>query len=121
MLTTTTMPDTLNVDADDADLSVSAIDTATRHVQDLLRDAICHQPAQSALIVADTRCALARALTAAYRRCLPNAQFIDFDAVTPEHIQAQFAALAAGDLVVLVQSSNFRLDAFPECAFDLAC
>lgn len=94
------------------DLPASAIDDAARHVHDILREAICHAPPQAALIVFDTRCALARTLTTAYRRCLPQAQFIDFDAVTPEQIQAQFAALAAGDLVVLVQSSNFRLDAY---------
>lgn len=103
----------IEVDSD-TDLTASAIDTAARHLHDMLREAICH-PSQShaaALIVSDSRCALARALTAAYRRCLPQAQFVDFDAVTPEQIQAQFAALAAGDLVVLVQSSNFRLDAY---------
>ncbi len=94
------------------DLPSSAIDDAAHHVRDILRDAICHAPTQAALIVFDTRCTLARALTAAYRRCLPQAQFVDFDAVTPDQIQARFAALAAGDLVVLVQSSNFRLDAY---------
>jgi aminopeptidase len=98
--------------ATEPDLPAPVVDDAARHVRDILRDAICHMPTQAALIVFDTRCALARALTAAYRRCLPQAQFIDFDAVTPDHIQGQFAAMAAGDLVVLVQSSNFRLDAY---------
>ena len=88
------------------DLPVSAIEDATRHVRDILREAICHSPNQAALIVFDTRCALARALATAYQHCLPQAQLIDFDAVTPEHIQAQFAALAAGDLVVLANSGQ---------------
>ena len=106
------LPALFSTTSTDTDLPASAIDTAAQHLHDLLHEAICHQPAQAALIVFDTHCALARALTAAYQRCLPNAQFIDFEAVTSEQIQAQFAALAAGDLVVLVQSSNFRLDAF---------
>ena len=94
------------------DLPASAIDEATRHVHDILREAICHQPTQAALIVFDARCALARGLTTAYRRCLPQAHFIDFDGASADEIQTQFAALSAGDLVVLVQSSNFRLDAY---------
>jgi hypothetical protein len=51
-------------------------------------------------------------LTQAYRRCLPDAQFIDFDKHTPDAVLAILAGLAASDLVVLVQSTNFRLEAF---------
>lgn len=77
-----------------------------------MRLALEHTPSQSALIVADCRCALAQGLTTAWRRCLPAAEFLDFDTVMPEEIQARFAQLAPGALVVLVQSSNFRLDAY---------
>lgn len=63
-------------------------------------------------MVFDTRCELAATLTKAYQRCLPTATFIDFDAVSPEAIFAAFALLAASDLVVLIQSTNFRLEAF---------
>jgi hypothetical protein len=51
-------------------------------------------------------------LTEAYRRCLPDARFIDFDAVPATAITEKFAQLAPSDLVVLVQSTNFRLDAY---------
>jgi aminopeptidase len=37
---------------------------------------------------------------------------MDFDAVTAEDILAAIDLLAAGDLVVLVQSTSFRLEAF---------
>jgi aminopeptidase len=90
----------------------SAIDAATTHLRDVLNLAIEYTPEHAAVVVSDTGCALAQGLTAAYRRCLPGATFIDFDAVTPEVIQALFATLSAGDLVVLVQSTNFRLDAY---------
>lgn len=93
-------------------LPPQAIDSAQQHVRDVLALAIEYTPAHAALIVADQRSALALALTEAYRRCLPNARFIDFDAVEPGHVMAAFAELAAQDLVVLIQSTNFRLEAF---------
>ncbi|WP_296000982.1 hypothetical protein [Rugamonas sp.] len=93
-------------------LTPSALDAAARHVGDLLAMAIGHTPAHGALIVYDTRCALNLALTAAYRRAVPGATFVDFDAVTPEQVLAAFASMAADDLVVLIQSTSFRLEAF---------
>ncbi|NOU00111.1 MAG: hypothetical protein HOO95_00840 [Gallionella sp.] len=93
-------------------MQFDAIDTAEKHLRDILTLAIRHEQPQSALVVFDTRSDLAITLTAAYRRCLPTAVFIDFDAVTPEAVFAEFAKLAPSDLVVLIQSTNFRLEAF---------
>ncbi len=90
----------------------SAVDTAARHLHDILTIAFEHAAPHSAVVVFDTGCDLALALTAAYRRCLPTATFIAFDEVAPEQIHAAFAPLVAGDLVVLIQSTNFRLDAY---------
>jgi hypothetical protein len=90
----------------------SAIDTAARHLQDILSIAFEHAAPHSAVVVFDSGCDLALTLTAAYRRCLPTATFIAFDEVAPEQIHAAFAPLVAGDLVVLIQSTNFRLDAY---------
>jgi aminopeptidase len=89
-----------------------AVDIAQRHLRDILDIAILHAPPQAALIVADQRCDLAATLAEAYRRCLPAARFIDFDTVPPELVLAAFAQLAPGDLVILVQSGNFRLEAY---------
>lgn len=88
------------------------VDIAARHLQDILSIAFEHTPRHAAVVVFDTACDLARTLTAAYRRCLSNATFIAFDEVTPEDIHAAFAPLVANDLVVLIQSTNFRLDAY---------
>jgi aminopeptidase len=93
-------------------LPPAAIDAAAHHLQDVLSLAILHAQPQSAIVVYDTRCALAAGLTEAYRRCLPAAEFIDFDAVAPDAVLAAFARLQAADLVVLIQSTNFRLEAF---------
>jgi aminopeptidase len=63
-------------------------------------------------VVWDGQCDLAVALTEAYRRCLPDALFVEFDSSAPESVLAAFEQLSAGDLVVLIQSTSFRLDAF---------
>lgn len=90
----------------------AAIDTAEKNLRDILTLAIEHTPAQSALVVWDAQCDLSIALTEAYRRCLPDATFIDFNSIAQESVLAAFEQLKPGDLVVLIQSTSFRLDAF---------
>jgi aminopeptidase len=63
-------------------------------------------------VVWDAQCELAVALTQAYRRCLPDAAFFDFASMSADAILGEFERLSPGDLVVLIQSSSFRLDAF---------
>ncbi|MEH6436486.1 hypothetical protein [Massilia sp. DD77] len=94
------------------DLTAHAVDAATAHLADLLSVAVEHGPAHAALVVYDTRTALSRALLAAYRRNLPDARFIDFDGVGADEVLAAFRGMQPKDLVVLVQSTNFRLDGF---------
>jgi len=65
-----------------------------------------------ALVVFDNQNGLTKILTQAYRNVLPNAKFIDFDNLTKDQILAEFDLLNAQDLVVLIQSSSFRLDDF---------
>jgi aminopeptidase len=89
-----------------------AVDTAEKHLRDILSIAIEHTQQQNAVVVFDLRSELSVALTAAYRRCLPDARFIDFDAVSPAFVLAAFEPLAPADLVVLIQSTNFRLEAY---------
>ncbi len=47
-----------------------------------------------------------------YKRALPHARLVDFDAHRPEEVRALLEALNPSDLVILIQSTNFRLDAF---------
>ncbi|WP_211463246.1 M29 family metallopeptidase [Collimonas silvisoli] len=93
-------------------MTQEAVGAAEKHLRDILSMAIQHAPPHAAMVVSDTRCDLAVALTEAYRRCLPAATFIDFDAVVPDAVLAAFATLEANDLVILIQSTNFRLEAF---------
>jgi hypothetical protein len=88
------------------------LERAVRYLGDILGLAFEHAPGAPALLVFDRRSELARLLASAYATCLGSARAIDFDAHTPEEIRAAFAALPRGALVVLVQSSSFRLDAF---------
>lgn len=95
-----------------SNMADAAVDVAEQHLRDILSLAFEHAHPHAAVVVFDTRCELALALTTAYRRCLPGATFIDFDAVSPPAVLAAFAPLAPSDLVVLIQSTNFRLEAF---------
>jgi len=93
-------------------ISPEEVDLAEKHVRDILELSIEHTEANVALVVYDERCELAKALGEAYRRALPKAKSLDFDKVTPQTIFAEFDLLVPSDLVVLVQSTNFRLEAF---------
>jgi aminopeptidase len=88
------------------------IETATKNLNDILTLAIKHTPQHAAIIVSDSQCPLAIALTAAYKECLSTALFIDFDSTPPAEILASFDTLSPSDLVVLIQSTNFRLEAY---------
>src|SRR4051794_34045920 len=82
---------------------------ATRHVRDTLAIALEHTDAHTALLVVDTRTALARLLVEAYQKCLPSARVLSFDEAGNEATKAAFAELREKDLVVLIQSSVFRI------------
>jgi aminopeptidase len=93
-------------------LTQSTINTAERHLTDILALAIEYKPDAKALVVADSQCELAVGLAKAYRQCLPQAQFMDFEAVGAPEILAAIDLLSPNDLVVLIQSTSFRLEAF---------
>lgn len=90
----------------------SLIPLATKHVSDIINLSLLHKPTEKALVIYDTHYGLTQILTAAYRVALPDAQFIDFDTLTKEEVIAACDAMQPSDLVVLIQSSNFLLDAF---------
>jgi len=88
------------------------IATAITHLRDILSLAIMHTPEQAALVIYDTQCPLAIALTESYQKVLPEAEFMDFDTISPAEIFAAFKKMKPFDLVVLIQSSSFRLNDF---------
>src|ERR1044071_2908573 len=85
---------------------------AAKNAGDIVRLAIKLAPARRALVVFDAQTPLARLVTAAYRAALPEADFLEFEATGKEGFFAAIDGLAAGDLVVLIQSASFRLDDF---------
>ncbi len=90
------------------------IATASKHIKDILDLSIKFEQGGSnkALVIYDTENGLTNILVAAYREALPEAKFVDFATVDKQAIMAEFAQLKPGDLVVMIQSSNFRLDDF---------
>ncbi len=94
------------------ELTCADISQAAGHITDIIALAIEHRSENAAVVVFDRRSTLSSALADAYQQSLPEASFIDFDQQTAEAVLAAFATLSAGDLVVLIQSTSFRLDAF---------
>lgn len=88
------------------------IDTATQHISHILSLVFMHTSANIALVVYDKQCPLAIVLKEAYQRCLPEASFVDFDSTSQTDILAAFDKLKPSDLVVLIQSTSFRLSEF---------
>ena len=85
---------------------------AGKNTRDIVTIALGHTDEAAAVVVWDGDSELSRGLTEAYRLSLPDATFIDFNATDRESILATFEALKPGDLVVMIQSTSFRLDAF---------
>ncbi|MFZ6726335.1 hypothetical protein ACO0K2_12665 [Undibacterium sp. MH2W] len=90
----------------------SRVTTSYSHLSHVLEHAFAHTNQHKAVLVYDTRCVLAQVLSAAYRQCLPDALCIDFDSTAPHEILRILGTLQQGDLAVLVQSTNFRLEAY---------
>jgi len=95
------------------EITPEALDLAEKHVSDILTLCVEHSASnQKALVIYDKQSDLAQALTVAYRRCLPEAEFINFDEASQENILDAFSNLLPSDLVVLIQSTSFRLDKY---------
>ncbi len=88
------------------------LELAQRHIRDILSKAVEYSDAQNGLVVFDGDSDLSRVLVRAYRRALSTATFLDFNSVTPQAVLTAFELMSHSDLVVLIQSNSFRLDAF---------
>jgi hypothetical protein len=88
------------------------VQKAAVNIKDTVTIAIEHSTPARALVIYDTENELTEILTEAYRAVLPEATFIDFNSLTKEEIIAQIDTLSPKDLVVLIQSMDFRLNAF---------
>jgi len=86
--------------------------TARDNIRDSLSMALGYTRRERAMIVYDVHSALSRLLSKAYQAVLPDAAAFDFDQYNPESLLERFGLLSPGDLVVLLQSSSFRLSRF---------
>ena len=90
----------------------AVVEAAIENIRDTLAIALEHTHSQTALVIADERSELSRLLTQAYRACLPDARLLSFDAAGAIAVKAAFEELREHDLVVLIQSSVFRIPEF---------
>ena len=86
--------------------------TAQKNVQGLIDEVFLHTDKENAVVVYDTGCILSKVLSEAYKRCLPTATFLNFDECSQEEILETLETLQEFDFVALIQSTNFRLNAF---------
>lgn len=93
-------------------MSPSRTTTAAKHINDILSLAFALKPDDAVLVVADNDSELAVALSAAYAACLLQAECLSFNDHSPEFFIEKFQALPPSSLVVLIQTTNFRLNAF---------
>jgi len=85
---------------------------AALYLRDILHLVFLHSEKENAVVVYDRSSLLSKILEQAYREVLPHALFIDFNALPPLEIRQTLDALESSDFVALIQSTNFRLDAF---------
>ncbi|MFQ5579335.1 MAG: hypothetical protein ACE5FZ_01870 [Nitrospiria bacterium] len=82
------------------------------NIRDTVSIALAYTPRERAVIIYDTNSDLAKLLSGAYQAVLPDADAFDFDRSDSEVILEQFNKLSPGDLVILIQSTSFRLSRF---------
>lgn len=83
-----------------------------QNLKDIITHAIIHTPDRKALVIYDRSSELSSLLADGYAQAMPDATMIDFANTDPNDIRAIIDTLAPKDLVVLVQSSSFRLNDF---------
>lgn len=90
----------------------SDIDTLASYIRGIVSHVFSYRATQKAIVVYDKNSSLSSMLYLAYQAVLPQAIFINFDETEPSVILETLSSLQASDFVALIQSKNFRLDAF---------
>lgn len=85
---------------------------AHKHLKGLLNEVFHYTAKERAVVVYDTGCLLSTVLSYGYKRCLPDAVFIDFSETTSDEVLEVLNSLQPSDFVALVQSTSFRLNDF---------
>jgi aminopeptidase len=85
---------------------------AVKNIRDIVTLAIGHSPNHRALLVYDERSPLSQLIAEAYSYALPEAARLNFDTLPPGEVLKAIDLLTVGDLIVLIQSTSFRLNQF---------
>lgn len=85
---------------------------AIKNLRDTVTIALEHSSEESSLVLFDDEGELTKLLVEAYRAVLPKAEFLRVADTTGEAIRERFKQMPKHGLVVLVQSTNFRLNEF---------
>lgn len=91
---------------------MSLEEEARKGVEETLMQALEWKPTQGMLIIADEETALSRLLLATYRALVPSARVILFALGQEALILEEIEKSKPKELVVLIQSANFRLNDF---------
>lgn len=92
--------------------NVSLQSCARANIHDTLTLAVECAPDAPALLVYDEQSGLSRLLAEAYRASLTNAAALNFDRTTAKEVLSAVEALPPKGLVVLIQSTRFRLNEY---------
>ncbi|MGL4759504.1 MAG: hypothetical protein ACRCXZ_09280 [Patescibacteria group bacterium] len=82
------------------------------NISQILNQSILAYESEKVLIVYDQENLLSRVLLKAYKSNLPNAHLIEFNVDIKDELIKEFSELKPKDLVIMIQSSNFRLNDF---------
>lgn len=85
---------------------------AVQNFSDILNHALVLAPNERVLLIHDKQHELTRLLVEAFMSACPSAETMDFDSIDPAGVRQAIYARQKGDLVVLIQSTNFRLNEF---------
>jgi aminopeptidase len=85
---------------------------ANQNIQDILNLSIKSHESKNIVVIFDTVHPLAQVLLGAYKIALPKAKYIEFNDDIKEQLLEEFDNLEPNDLVVMIQSSNFRINDF---------
>lgn len=88
------------------------ISLATTNITAIVHQTIRLEPSEHALVIYDTDAPLTRIVLEGYKSALPHGEFMDFHAHTGTQILERISQLKPKDLVVVLQSTNFRLNEF---------
>ncbi|NQV90824.1 hypothetical protein HQ487_05490 [Candidatus Uhrbacteria bacterium] len=88
------------------------ISSVSKHIGDILTHAIEFTADHEALVIYDLEAPLTKIITDGYRAHLPESSFLNIADTSAEALLARFKTMRPGDLVILVQSTSFRLNEF---------